>query len=164
MTNPIKNRYNQITPTAIQPNECSISTPLYFSPTADQSKELLNNFREVVRDERLKNGWSDGPVVSTNGVAVQTAQKAPMTSIEEELGMTEETLRYALFQRSGIPERLFLKLCQLTDTEIVSRDEIRATYEAWLDHLLGTDEDKGTKPTTKTRKTRTKKPALTASA
>lgn len=164
MTNLITNRYNQITPTRILSNGCSVSVPIYFSPTADQAKELLNKFRDVVRDERLKKGWNDQPVTTSGGVVVQTAQKAPMTDVENELGMTEDTLRYALFGRQGIPERLFFKLCSLTKTELVKREEIAETYDEWLNHLLqDTNENKGTKRTTKARKTTDKATATSAS-
>lgn len=164
MTTLITNRYNQITPTRILANGCSVSVPIYFSPTTDQSKELLNKFRDAVRAERLKKGWNDGPVTSPGGVAVQTAQKAPMTDVENELGMTEDTLRYALFGRQGIPERLFFKLCALTNTELVKRDEITETYDEWLGHLLqDKNENKRTKRTAKTSKTTDKSTATSAS-
>ena len=163
MTKLITNRYNQVTPTRILSNGCSISTPIYLSPTTDQAKELLNKFREVVREERMKNGWTDTAVVSPGGVQVQTAQTAPMTNAENELGMTEDTLRYALFGRQGIPERLFFKLCALTKTELVKREEITETYDEWLNHLLDTNEDKRPAKTTKTTNKRAKattKPAV----
>lgn len=155
MTNKlITNRYNQVTPTRILANGCSVSTPIYLSPTTDQAKELLNKFREVVREERMKAGWSDTAVMSPGGVQVQTAQTPPMTDAENELGMTEDTLRYALFGRQGIPERLFFKLCALTKTELVKREEIAETYDEWLSHLLqDKNENKRTKRTTKARKT-----------
>ena len=156
MTYLITNRYNQVTPTRILSNGCSVSTPIYVSPTTDQAKELLNKFREVVREERMKAGFNTEPVISSNGVAVQTAQAAPMTNAEHELGMTEDTLRYALFGRQGIPERLFFKLCSLTNTQLVTRQEIGETYDEWLSHLLpDTNENKGTKATTKSINKRT---------
>lgn len=163
MTNLITNRYNQVTPTRILSNGCSVSTPIYISPTTDQAKELLNKFREVVREERMKSGWSDEAQTSSNGVVVQTAATPPMTNAEHELGMTEDTLRYALFGRQGIPERLFFKLCALTKTELVKRDEVVETYDEWLNHLLDTNENKRTKRTTKARKTTDKATTTAAS-
>ena len=164
MTNLITNRYNQITPTRILSNGCSVSTPIYVSPTTDQAKELLNKFREVVREERMRAGWTDEPQTSSNGVVVQTAITPQMTSAEHELGMTEDTLRYALFGRQGVPERLFFKLCALTKTELVKREEITETYDEWLSHLLqDKNENKRTKRTTKTRKTTDKATTTSAS-
>lgn len=156
MTNLITNRYNQVTPTRILSNGCSVSTPIYISPTTDQAKELLNKFREVVREQRMKGGWTDEAQTSSNGVVVQTAITPQMTNAEHELGMTEDTLRYALFGRQGIPERLFFKLCALTNTELVKREEVVETYDEWLNHLLDTNEDKRPAKTTKTTNKRTK--------
>ena len=87
----ITNRYNQITPTSIYTNGCSVSCPLYFRPTQDQGKELLNGFRELVRKQRLEMGFEDTTTQSI-GVRVTTAQQIPQTPAELELGMTEETL------------------------------------------------------------------------
>jgi len=156
----LTNRYNQTTATHIQPNGCSISTPVYCCPTADQTKQLLNAFREVVRQQRMEMGFTQEH--SSIGVKVTTATPAPMTEAERELGMTEEALRYALFQRRGTPERLIIKLQQITGVELISREAIVSTLCAWLDSLGMTDENKRPKTTNKTSK-RTKK-TTTASA
>jgi hypothetical protein len=152
--NLLTNRYGQKTPTHIQANGCSISTPIYFTPTSDQLKELLNAFREKVRQQRLEMGWTDETVVTNNGVRAVTATQPPKTQIEEELGMNEENLRYALFQRTGIAERLVLKLCTLCEVEFVSREAIEATYKEWLDYLY--DGNKGVKKTRKRSTTKSK--------
>jgi len=144
-------RCGQTTPTLIQANGCSISTPIYFTPTPDQLKTILNAFREKVRQQRFELGWSDEAVVTEHGVRTVTAITPPKTSIEEELGMNEENLRYVLFQRTGIPERLMVKLMTLCGVELVTREAIEATYTEWLDHLYG-NEDKRTKATRKTSK------------
>ena len=154
MTTLISNRYNQVTPTQITENGASVSTPIYISPTTDQSKQLLNAFREVVRKQRLEMGYSQQPV-SKGGLQVETAIKPPMTKAENDLGMTEDALRYALFQRQGIAERLIVKLSQITGVEIITRQSIEATITAWLDHLYGA---KQVEPkTTRQRKTSTSK-------
>ena len=163
MTKLITNRYNQVTPTRILSNGCSVSTPIYVSPTTDQAKELLNKFREVVREERMKFGLLDN-TVGFGGVQVTSATTPPMTNAENELGMTEDTLRYALFGRQGIPERLFFKLCSLTNTQLVTRKEIGETYDEWLSYLIpDTNENKGTTRTTKARKTSDKATTISAS-
>ena len=104
------NRYRQTTPTAIQPNGVSISCPLYIGPTRDQLKALLNGFRQAL----VERGHA----------------------VEEELGMSEENLRQMLFSRNGLPERLILKLQRITGIELVSREQIEATQQAWVDHLF----------------------------
>lgn len=104
------NRYQQVTPTSILPTGVAISTPIYVAPTRDQLKALLNGFRRAVMER---------------GHAA-----------EEELGMTEENLRQMLFSRNGLPERLILKLQRITGIELVSREQIEATQQAWVDHLI----------------------------
>jgi len=116
------NRYGVVTPTARQLNGLAISTPIYLSLTTDQTKKVLNAFREAKTKQLLENGWdsSDTP---------------PKTKVEEELGMNEENLRHSLFTRQGIPERLLVKLQRLTGVELVTREQIEETYSQWLDHL-----------------------------
>ena len=145
----LTNRYSQVTPTHITANGCSISTPIYLSPTNDQSKELLNAFREVVRKQRLEMGYQDTPI-DHGSIQVQTATTPPQTPAEQDLGMNEETLRYALFSRTGIAERLIIKLCEITGVELVSRKQIEDNLKSWLDHLYGEQPKR-------TRKTRSSK-------
>ena len=146
----LTNRYKQTTPTHITANGCSVSTPIYISPTNDQSKELLNAFREVVRQQRLEMGYRDTPI-DHGSIQVQTASTPPQTPAELALGMNEQTLRYALFQRTGIAERLIVKLQELTGVELVSRKAIEENIKMWLDYLYGEQ------PAKRTRKTRTTK-------
>ena len=150
MTQLITNRYGQTTPTHIASNGCSIATPIYISPTTEQSKELLNAFREVVRRQRLEMGYTDAPI-DHGSIQVQTATTPPQTDAEKAIGMNEETLRYALFQRSGIAERLILKLCEITGVELVSRKQIEENLKMWLDHLYGTTPKKRTRKTSVTK-------------
>ena len=151
MTKLLTNRYDQVTPTSIQQNGCSVSTPIYFTPTADQNKALLNAFREVVRKQRLEMGFP-APETSSIGVTVVTHQVPPLTPAEQDLGMNEESLRYALFQRRGTPERLIIKLQQITGLEFIKRKEIEETFFAWLDELGLKNENKRPKRTNKTSK------------
>ena len=144
------NRYNQPTPTHIQPNGCSVSTPIYVCPTTDQNKALLNAFRDVVRKQRREMGFDN--TNQSIGVTVTTATVPPMTQAETDLGMTEDTLRYALFQRRGTPERLIVKLQQITGVELITRAALQQTFDAWLDSLELKDEKKGTQRTRKTSK------------
>lgn len=146
----ITNRYNQVSPTHIQSNGCSVSTPIYITPTVDQLKALLNAFRDVVRDERQIMGYE--PTTAVNGVVVTNSTKPANTPSEDAIGMTEESLRYALFQRKGLPDRLILKLQELTGLELVTRSAILKTVETWLDHM-NLNEKQGTKRTNKTSKT-----------
>ena len=160
----LTNRYNQQTPTHIQSNGCSVSTPIYFTPTSDQNKQLLNAFRDVVKKQRIEMGTNIEPQ-SRFGLEVVTQQTPPLTPAEIEIGMNEETLRYALFGRKGTPERLILKLQQVTGVELVTRETIEATLSAWLDALDMKHEKqrtKGTSKTSKTAKPRTK-PTVSAS-
>ena len=50
--------------------------------------------------------------------------------------MSEEHLRYALFSRNGIPERLVVKLQRNTGLELVNRSEIEVAMTGWLDYLF----------------------------
>ena len=52
-----------------------------------------------------------------------------------ELGVSEANLRHLLFARNGLPERLLLKLQELTGLEIVSKQQIEDTYRSWITHL-----------------------------
>lgn len=146
----ITNRYNQVSPTHIQSNGCSVSTPIYITPTTDQLKALLNAFREVVRDERQIMGYE--PTKAVNGVVVTNHVKPANTPSEDAIGMTEESLRYALFQRKGLPDRLIFKLQELTGLELVSRSVVLKTVETWLDHM-NLNEKQTTKRTNKASKT-----------
>ena len=66
---------------------------------------------------------------------IQT-QVTGLTPVEDLLGMSEEYLRYALFSRNGMPERLVVKLQRLTGLELVNRREIEVTLIGWLDYLF----------------------------
>ena len=103
------NRYNQTAPTAVQSNGMTISVPVYIAPTRGQLKAILNGFRVAVSER------GDAAVA--------------------ELGMDEAALRTVLFSRNGLPERLILKLQCITGIELVSREQIEATQQAWVDHL-----------------------------
>ena len=162
MTELLKNRYDKVTPTHIQTNGCSISTPIYITPTSDQTKHLLNAFRDVVAKQRLEMGFEIKPE-SRIGVQVVTQQTPPQTPAELELGMTEESLRYALFSRRGLAERLVLQLQQITGIQLVTREAIENTVKAWLD-TLEFNENKGTQSTRKTSKTTKPRTKPTVSA
>ena len=104
-----RNRYQQVTPTAIHSNGVAVSVPIYIALTRDQNKQLLNAFRTAVQER--------GEVV------------------EQELGMNEENLRHALFARNGIPERLALRLQAVTGVELVTKEQIEQTFQEWVAHL-----------------------------
>ena len=158
----LTNRYNQQTPTHIQTNGCSVSTPIYITPTQDQNKQLLNGFRSVVAKQRLEMGFEIKPQ-SRIGVEVITQETPPLTPAEIELGMNEESLRYALLSRKGTAERLILKLQSITGIKLVSREAIEQTMNAWLDALNLTDEEQRTTRTSKTSKKRTSTPSKASS-
>ena len=52
-----------------------------------------------------------------------------------ELGVSEANLRHLLFARNVLPERLLLKLQQLTGLEMVSKQQIEDTYQSWITHV-----------------------------
>ena len=106
----IKNRYGNLTPTSIQANGASISVPIYISLAKEQNKALLNALRDIAR-------------------------KGDNT-VEEQLGVNEENLRTLLFGRNGIPERLLVKLQEITGVEVVTRKQIEETYSDWVDYLF----------------------------
>lgn len=133
------NRYGQVTPTCILSNGCAISVPFYVSLTADQSKQMLNAFRTVKQRQLLEMGWENTRHDSSSGISVVTATKPPTTAIEEELGMDEEALRYVLFGRNGIQERLIFKLQRLTGVYFFNREQVENTYKAWLDTFYTED-------------------------
>ena len=159
----ITNRFNQTTPTHIQSNGCSVSTPVYVTPTGDQLKAVLNAFRNVVHQQRLDMGFKP-PATAANGISVTTAVKPGNTPAEDAIGMTEEALRYALFQRKGLPDRLIFKLQENTGVELVTREAVLATLQTWLDHmnLISTDENKAPKRTNKTSQKRAKSASVSA--
>lgn len=104
------NRYGEMTPTAIQSNGVAISTPIYIQLTKEQNKAILN--------------------------AIRTAISRDGEAVESELGVSEANLRYLLFARNGLPERLLLKLQEVTGLEIVSKEQIEDTYQSWITHLF----------------------------
>ena len=152
----IKNRYNQTTPSSITSNGLCISTPFYLNITTDQGKQLLNAFRSIVHKQRVELGY-DNTTKTVGQLSVTTNIKPPLTPAEEELGMNEESLRYALFSRQGTPERLVLKLCSITGVYITTREEIESVFSAWLDHLYPTNEQSKAKTVSPPRQTTKKR-------
>ena len=67
--------------------------------------------------------------------------------------LLKETLRYALFGRQGITERLIIKLQELTGVELISREAIENNIKMWLDYLYGEQPEKAKR----VRKARTSK-------
>ena len=146
--NLITNRYNQKAPTAITKNGLSISTPIYLGLTSDQAKQMLNAFRSIVADQRRERGYVDTPR-SVGQLSVETRTTPPTTPAEDELGMSEESLRFALFGRNGTPERLVLKLCRITGVHLATRTELEQVFSLWLDEWYPTDEQSTTQQTCK---------------
>lgn len=110
MSTLIKNRYGNVTPTAIQENGATVSVPIYIAPTKDQNKALLNAIRDKIYNEDCV--------------------------IEEQIGINEENLRTLLFSRNGIPERLLVRLQDFTGVEVVTRRQIENTYSDWINYLF----------------------------
>ncbi len=152
----ITNRYNQVTPTGITPTGLSISTPIYINLTTEQGKQLLNALRNVVAKQRIEMGYDNSPK-SVGQLSVETKTTPPLTPAEEELGMTEESLRYALFARQGTPERLVLKLCSITGVYFTTRQEIEEVFGLWLDNFFNTNDKSTAQATSKTSKTKAKR-------
>ena len=160
MTNLQTNRYGQVTPTSIQENGCAISVPFYIAPTSDQAKQLLNAFRTVKQKQLIELGFETTTHNGFSGITVETAVKPPQTPIEQELGMDEEALRYVLFGRQGIQERLLIKLMRLTGVYLITREQVEETFKQWLDNLYGNEEQptsRASKVTPTAQKTRTRK-------
>ena len=149
----VENRYQQPTPTVIQENGIAISVPVYLAPTKDQLKGLLNAFRTIKNKQLIELGYTPTHQRSIGSLAVETKTEVPKTPIELEMGVDEENLRFQLFGRNGIPERMLLKLCRLTGVYLVTREQIEHTYKLWLDHLYPTDGEQKAKTTSTTRKT-----------
>ena len=135
----LSNRYGQTVPTSTNDKGTVISVPFYLQPTPDQKKALLNAFRVIKQKQLLDMGWSEHR--SEGSLVVVDHKTPPQTPIEQELGNTEETLRLQLFSRQGLQERWLLKLCRLTGIELVTRQEIEETFNAWMDHLYPTTEE-----------------------
>ena len=152
----ITNRYNQVTPTGITSNGLSISTPIYINLTTEQGKQLLNAFRTVVANQRRELGYEDKPK-SVGQLSVETKTTPPLTQAEKDIGMTEESLRYALFARQGTPERLVLKLCSITGVFFTTRQEIEEVFGLWLDTFFDTNDKSTAKTTSKTSKAKAKR-------
>ena len=146
--NLITNRYNQKSPTVITSNGLSISTPIYLGLTNDQAKQILNAFRSIVAKQRRELGYVDTPR-SVGQLSVETKTTPPTTPAEDELGMSEESLRFALFGRNGTPERLVLKLCRITCVHLTTRTELEQVFSLWLDEWYPTDEQSTTQQTCK---------------
>lgn len=139
------NRYNSVVPTVILESGLCISVPFYISLLPEHRKILLNKFREIKTQQLIDAGFN--PQTRSGNLVVQTAEAPPQTPIELELGMNEDNLRSALFNRQGIQERLVIKLQHLTGVTLVSKKDVEETYKLWLTHLF--DENKGSTRTTK---------------
>ena len=148
------NRYGVVTPAQIFTNGITVSTPFYINISQDIAKAILNQFRIKKQKELLDKGYENQ--YQSNSVSVVTNTMMPMTELETQLGMDENNLRSLLFGRSGIPERVILKLQELLDMEIVTKEQILDTAQQWADHLYGYQNPPSTSKTSKTRKTKTK--------
>lgn len=151
------NRYGVKTPTAITSTGLAISTPFYISPTNDQAKAMLNAFRVVKQKQLLEMGWNPTTEHGYSGISVVDNTAPPKCAIEIELGMDEDNLRYTLFNRNGIQERLFLKIQSLVGLELITRSEVEQVMTEWLEHTFPVNEKKGTTTTSKASKPATKK-------
>ena len=149
--NLITNRYKQKAPTAVTKKGLYISTPIYLGLTNDPAKQMLNAFRSIVADQRRECGYVDTPR-SVGQLSVETRTTPPTTPAEDELGMSEESLRFALFGRNGTPERLVLKLCRITGVHLATRTELEQVFSLCLDEWYPTDEQSTTQPTCKSSK------------
>ena len=152
------NRYGVVTPAQIFTTGVTVSTPIYININQEIAKTILNQFRVKKQQELLAKGYEKQ--YQSNSVSVQTTTLLPMTDLEAQLGMNEESLRSLLFGRSGIPERTILKLQQLLDMEVVTKEQILDTAHQWISHLYGHEdslrdskESKTTKAKPKTTKT-----------
>lgn len=151
------NRYNTMVPTAINATGTAISVPFYIQPTTDQKKALLNGFRVVKQKQLLDMGFDN--TRNEGRIAVVDNTAPPQTQAEIDLGMTEENLRLALFSRTGLHERLVLKLQEITGIEVFKREDVETTFKLWLDHLYENQSikapTKGVRKETKSRKGKT---------
>ena len=154
--NLITNRYAQATPTAVTSSGLAISVPVYLNLTEDQNKQMLNAFRELVRKQRIDMGYDDSPK-SIGSLMVETKTTPPQTPAEEALGMSVESLRYAIFGKGGTAERLILKLSDLTGVQVVSREEIETVQRLWLDEFYTSTNDRSRTTTTPTSNKGTKR-------
>lgn len=154
--NPIINRYNEQMPSSISEDNVTVSTPIYIRITTEQSKLILNAFREIKRQELINMGYDTSalPVAGT-GIKVVDNTLPGQAPIELKLGMTEENLRLHLFSRNGMSEKLLLKLQHLTGVSLVTKEQILKSAELWVNHLFKDYEPKGTKTTSKTTTKRT---------
>ena len=154
------NRYGKTVPSVINSNGTCISTPLYVSPSTEVKKALLNAFRSIRTEQLAEMGYSQER--PEGSIVVVDATAAPLTPIENELGMNEESLRLLLFGRNGLQERLVIKLQNLTGITVFSKEDAENTYKLWLNHLFNDEESKAkranqTSKAKSTKTTRTKK-------
>ena len=150
------NRYGTATPTSFTTTGLAISCPIYITLTTEQSRALLNGFREVKRQQLLDLGYSD--TRTNDGLTVVTHGDIPQTAIERECGFTEDALRQIIFGRQGISERTVLTLQRLTGVEVVTKEEIKKAQSLWLDYVYGLQQtDTKTKRSRKTSSTTAKK-------
>lgn len=161
--NLITNRYNQTTPTGLTADGVGISCPIYLNLTADQSKALLNAFRDVVARQRIEMGFNETPTNSTLGeLSVETTVTPPQTTAENELGMSVEALRYALFSKGGVAERLILKLQELTNLTFVTSQQVAEVQSLWLSHIFSYEQNGIKTPSKKGKSNKSSKTVSTA--
>ena len=130
-------RYGEVSPTEIHSSGIAVSTPIYITLTSDQRKALLNRFRQIKQEQlATTNCLVDDPGEASKRSDGTDAQATGLTLVEDLLGVPEEHLRYGLFSRNGMPERLVVSLQRITGLELVNRREIEATVIGWLDYLF----------------------------
>ena len=148
------NRYDRLTPNSTTEDGVTISCPYYITLTADQKKSILNAFRKVKTKELLEAGYKKQQSPNPDSwVVVQDNTTPPMTACESELGMTEDSLRYLLFSRQGLQERLYHKLATITGIQLVSKEDIMEVFRLWVEANY---EGPTTKTTNKTGKRKSK--------
>ena len=148
------NRYDRLTPNATTDDGVTISCPYYITLTPDQKKNILNAFRRVKTKELLEAGFQKTEVRPDSWVTVQDNTAPVMAPCEQTLEMTEDSLRYLLFSRQGLQERLFHKLCNITGLHFVSKEDILEAFRLWVESNYEQQTTKtADKPSKRTKKT-----------
>lgn len=132
----ITNRYQHKTPTMLTDKGTAVSVPMYFNPSVDKKKEMLNAFRSIKQEQLIEMGYSKPR--ESNSVVVVDNTSPTLTPIEQELGMNEDSLRAVLFARQGITDRTIIKLQKLTGVTCVTRREVETAQKLWNDEIFGT--------------------------
>jgi len=148
------NRFGITVPTHVTPDGLTISTPNYVTLSLSARKLLSEQTRSVVADQMKQMGTDVSLQTFGQLVTTETAREPVLTPLETSMGMDLQNIRDTIWSRNGVKDSWLCKLQSLLGIEVVTREMLEQTHQAWLNHIFNEEpKTSGSKTTSKTTKT-----------